>query len=658
MVTLLVGAMIIVAAPTTSAKPAAKPLTAGEQQALRAGLQVAPKGRGIKSKFSLAQPNPYLANVVDVRKVDYSVWNRRLGVKGDLRAASAKTKAAKVKAAGHALAAAVVHDEEEPAGTLGANDSQPNAELITGFGTGAGRNARVRVLGQLTDLTPSPSVLAPGKEDDGQLDRAVDTKISDFGSVRTTGVLGDGPHGKNGDASNDFDFYTLTSVAGSTITLDTSEASTAPTDTVVAVYDAAGKLLASDDDGGTSPASSRLAFKVPTDGRYYALVAGFSGSPFPADPNDSGSGTGGAAQGPYRLTVSSAPADLDYFAMDLKQGDVVGATVTGTANKLTMYRIDGTQMVGNRGVDASALYPPQSPLPGGGNATLAYVTEESGRYAIEVDGRPGLYDATVEAYRPGSEIDRSRRIQTLFLDFDGERVNTGIWGGPGVRTLSPFSSFISSWGISRSEEASLVKKITAGVRENVQKDLIKRGLNKNLAVRVISSRNHADPFGAANVSRVIVGGTSQQSGISTIGISQFIDPGNYGHEDSALVLLDIVSGPAAGEASLNHYLKPSSNRVAFVSRAMSNVISHEVGHLIGNYHTDNMDPQHSLMDAGGVGFANLYGTGPDLVGGTADDEDVDFTVDTYSPTEPFTGKENTLNVSAWAYVRGSRVAQP
>ena len=46
------------------------------------------------------------------------------------------------------------------------------------------------------------------------------------------------------------------------------------------------------------------------------------------------------------------------------------------------------------------------------------------------------------------------------------------------------------------------------------------------------------------------------------------------------------------------------------------------------------------------------------IGGTADDEDIDFSTDTYSLVEGFTGRENTLNVSAWAFVRGGVVAQP
>ena len=65
------------------------------------------------------------------------------------------------------------------------------------------------------------------------------------------------------------------------------------------------------------------------------------------------------------------------------------------------------------------------------------------------------------------------------------------------------------------------------------------------------------------------------------------------------------------------------------------------------------------MDAGGANFGtNLYGVGPDGIGGTADDEDIDFRLDRYDLFEGFTGLENTLNVSAWAFVRGGAGLQP
>ena len=65
--------------------------------------------------------------------------------------------------------------------------------------------------------------------------------------------------------------------------------------------------------------------------------------------------------------------------------------------------------------------------------------------------------------------------------------------------------------------------------------------------RVLNSRDDADPFGQPNVSRLIVGGTVDESGIDTIGIAQSIDPGNFDTEETALILLDYVSEPGTDD---------------------------------------------------------------------------------------------------------------
>ena len=50
---------------------------------------------------------------------------------------------------------------------------------------------------------------------------------------------------------------------------------------------------------------------------------------------------------------------------------------------------------------------------------------------------------------------------SLFLDFDGARVNTAIFGGPGTVTLSPLSAFLAKWGITRAQEDELIDAIVA-----------------------------------------------------------------------------------------------------------------------------------------------------------------------------------------------------
>ena len=61
----------------------------------------------------------------------------------------------------------------------------------------------------------------------------------------------------------------------------------------------------------------------------------------------------------------------------------------------------------------------------------------------------------------------------------------------------------------------------------------------------------------------------------------------------------------------------------FVGTALGNIASHEAGHYFGNWHVDQFNDVLNLMDQGG-NFPLLYGVGPDRVGGTADDPDVDF----------------------------------
>lgn len=638
-----------IAAQGSAAEPSGEP-TGQEKRTLQAGLQLAPKGSAAARKAASHAANPYLANVPDATAVDWAHWRNQLEAKSKQRAKGTSTQersAADRRAAGRALPSPLLHDELEPSGTSGSNDTQDAAEPLNGFGTGKKQNPRARILGQMPNLALTPTAIPAGAEDNGAIPLATDTGIgASRKAISTTGVLGDGPHGPApaGDGSNDYDVYKLSANKGETITAATAGSAA---DTIAAIYTSSGELVAANDDVSYPvDLTSRVAYDAPAAGTYYVLIGGFALNPLPADPNDSGSGAGGADTGDYKLTVSSAVVDKDYYAVKLRKGDVLGGSVTGAAGRLVVHHVNGEQRHGSE-QDASSLYPPTSPLPAGGNAVISYVAEESGWYAVSVESGVGQYDATVEVYRPGSETDKKQ--QTIFLDFDGGRINTAVWGGPGVRDLSPFSAFIAKWGLPRSTENELIDRIVRIVTENLKKDLIAKGLNPDVAVKIRNSRDHADPYGKENVSRVIIGGTIAESGINTIGIAQYIDPGNFGHEDNGLVLLDVLSNPA-GASSINTYLTDASDRVAFVSQVVANVTSHEVGHFIGNYHVDQFNELHNLMDQGG-NPRMMFGVGPDNVGGTADDVDVDFGEDVYNPNEGFTGIEDTLNVSAWAFTK-------
>jgi hypothetical protein len=650
------GLLALVTPTLSTAAPAGDDtLTPAQQEALGLGLQVAPKESDAATLKARTNPNPYLANLPDITDANYFAWNKVMHERAERRADSARLasnrRAAfadngrRVNARG--VLTPFVHDEEEPAGTRGSNDSHPDAEPIPGFGTAAARMPAVRILGDLAAAAGTPRTVTT-TEDQGSIPLATSTGIAGNGSSVTDSVLGDGPHGpvgSGGDGSNDFDFYSVEVGEGETLAADT-EGSAAGTDTILVVWDAEGTPLVADDDSGTGVLSS-LSFKPETPGTYYVMVGGYAFDPLPADPFDSGSGAGGADTGAYRVSIASSTLDADFYSVRLRPGDVVGAGAEGAATGLTVRTPSGEERVGGVGTDASSLYPPTSPLIGGGNTAIAYVAEEAGWYTVEVSGGTGAYDVTVEGYRPGTQGDRGR-TQTVLLDFAPGRVNTATWGGPGVRSVSPFAAFVPQWGIARSEARRMENRILNQVRRNLQAEIA--GTNPDVNLEVLNARTNQELIGQENVSRIYVAGSIAETGISTIGIAQYIDPGNFGHQDEAIVLLDVLSAPAGPASSLNTYIDASSDKIAFVTAAVANVTAHEVGHTIGNYHTDNADEIHNMMDSGGANFGqNLYGVGPDNVGGTADDENIEFETDTYAPVEGFTGLEDTENVTGWAY---------
>ena len=636
-----VGAVVLgLVALTPGAAPAAPVqtdpgLSPADQVSVDAGLPVASKAKpGAKP----AGVNPFLALLPDPAKADYSGWATYMRKQGSAKAA-ARLKALAAgpsAAAAKAAAAPVVVDEDEPAGTRGSNENPASAQLIRNFGTGSGQNPAIRILGALNPETVTPATRAATPEDDGSIPLAGATGIgAGRRAIVTNATIGDGPHGSAGTGTNDFDFYSLQATAGQVVSVQTATP-TGALDTLVALYTPDGTIVASNDDAGGS-FDSLLQYKVPASGTFYAVVAAYSG--LPADPFDPASGDGGASEGPYTVTIGAASDDQDFFAVKLKAGDILGASVKGAPAYLTVYDTTPREVHGSD-QDASFIYPMDSLLPGGGNAATDYVATKAGWHYVGVARGSGSYDITVEAYRP--VLQGAKPVQTLFLDFDGGRVNTGIFDGTGNVTLSPFAAFLAKWGIPRVQEDEVIDAVVASVTESLQQDMIDSGLNSKFRLKIRNSKDHADPWGQKNVSRIIVGGTIDESGVDTIGIAQSIDPGNFETEETALVLQDVLSDPAGGPASLNTYLTDASDRVAFVGQAVGNVTAHEAGHFFGDWHTDNADETPNLMDSGGANFGVLFGVGPDGVGGTADDTDVDFGDSQFSPAEGFTGTEDTL----------------
>jgi pre-peptidase len=623
---------------TAVAKPTTSHESASDALARKLGFQLVPKGSMSKTATKgAAQPNPYLSTVTDPSKIDMAGWRAAVEAKSKQRqAALAKARAG---LSSKAAVEPLLVDEAEPDNVRGGNDTAANAQYISKFGSAKGKRAAARILGTLA-RPASSTTFGPVPEDNGSIPLSGDTGLVAKSQRQTTGTVGDGPHGRSGDGSGDFDFYKIRSAkAGQRLIVDIDTPSASALDSALILWDAQGNPLVGNDDDGQS-LDSLLSVTIPSAGDYYVSVTSFDS--IPGDPFDSGSGGGAGTEGDYAVTFGLDASDIDFYSVNLKAGDVLSGSVAGAGTHLTVFDANRKEAFGSS-QDASSIYPAATPLTGGGNAVVDHVASKAGRYYVATEGLTGNYDITLEVYRPGP--DKKNATQTIFLDFNGQRVNTGIFGGPGVRTLSPLSAFLGRWNIPASQQNALINRVIATVKENLKSDFAGTGVK----VKILNSRDNADPFGKANVSRLIIGGTIPESGVDTIGIAQSIDPGNFETAETALILLDLVSDPASAEDapySLNTYITPASNKVKFIGTALGNIASHEAGHYLGNWHVDQFNNVLNLMDQGG-NFPLLYGVGADGVGGTADDPDVDFGPDTLNPNEGFTGTENTKVRTRW-----------
>lgn len=583
-------------------------------------------------------PNPYTNFLPHGVEPDYRYWKARLALDASRRAERRNELDGR--------AGGLEYEEEEPEGESGQNDFPATAEPIDGFGTGEGDNSVLTISGSIADSDFTVENVIPFPEDDGSITFASTTELTiGEGIFVENAEIGNGPFGAT---SGDFDFYEIVASEAGQFILADVDTPTGGLDPYIALYDDAGVIIAENDD--SDGLDSFLSVSVPAPGAYYLAVFAFRFNPFIGDPFDSGSGPGAASTGPYNLTLGLIVQDVDFYAFELEAGDIlgVGPGSSGVAN-VAVVAPDGTLLIGS-GQDASGLYPEDSPLPSGGISTVAAATiaSETGTYALGLSG-DGPYSVGVSVFRPRTETEPGA-VQTLFVDFDSAQINAVelFGGGNPNAVLSALSTFIENWGLTPDDEDDLIDAIMANLEENLSADLLANSSNPDTDVILLNSRDDPEPpAGEPYVSRLIVGGTTDELGIQTIGIASTIDPGNFGLEDTGVILLDLLSESAGNPNSLNSFaLAPGAEKLDLVAQGVGNIATHEAGHFLGLYHTDQFNELPTIIDQGG-NLPGTVGVGPDLTFGTADDVDVDFVPDTFNPNEGFVGIEDQLNIIAF-----------
>jgi len=390
-------------------------------------------------------------------------------------------------------------------------------------------------------------------------------------------------------------------------------------------------------------------------------------------------------------------ADVDFYAVDLRAGDILDIAITGAAGRFDVLYGPGTsynpgfQWFGtSTNMGALASYPPTSPLMTIGNAVASQVVPDTGRYYIRVAGGglggigisgSNAYTMGLRAYRPVLESAPIGTQQTVFLDFDGELFPTSLFVGLGqvdqngnplpqtIRIPSLQESlnalgFVDLPIIATPQTNAVVNRLIDDILDRVDfhfnnwvpltggnGDFNQSGIPGEFGIRILNSRDHADPgFNNPYVTRVFVGGTVddvfQAPGL--YGLAQNIDVGNFNPGAYVFTLLDAI-----GDDALNNIpISLTANRLEVAAQGIALTISHELAHSFGLWHTDRAGNIPSIIDAN-VDLVDDYELGPDGIFGTPDDRPTPFPmVDRFNPIEGITGFQRVTASLAWGLATG------
>ena len=566
------------------------------------------------------------------------------------------------------------------------NNTFATAQAIP-LGFDAGETVAIDITGELIEpisvgalvnqeTSPDPANIPP--IDDSSIPAANRINHQTGNPIEVTGTLGNSLGNPNPLA--DADFFELEFVeAGQTITAHLEIAASVDPRTqfpnsgaVLVLYDRTGTVLQVTDalDIDNNFGDTYLNWVVEETGDFYIAILPYNSAdqfrlPSPFRPTTVETGNFTEPQ-PYTVTIGVDAVDVDYYAVDLNPGDILGLSTRGAANLISLYAPDESLQI-RSGSTHSSIYPSNSPLPSDGNADLSYVADQAGTYFIGIEGYTALdYVLESRIFRPAIESAPAGTRQILYLDFDGGEVSPDVFtpGNPfgGIRTVSGLSAFMTSFGLSPSDEDELIDAIISVVDQDFNGDL--QRINPNAGVIIKNSRDDGDIFGQPNVSRIVVGGTGAEFLIPTIGIANSVDVGNFDLEEDGIVLLDILSSSNAqgtGPDSLNTFqVAPGASRVDMIAAGIGGVVSHEAGHFFGLFHTDHTNDIPSIMDAGGIGGTgslDVVGAGQDRIFGTVDDTDYTFATEQFNHDEgTFFGINNLAGNLANVLIEGQGVA--
>jgi len=362
--------------------------------------------------------------------------------------------------------------------------------------------------------------------------------------------------------------------------------------------------------------------------------------------------------------------DVDYFAADLKAGDILDIAVNGAAGSFDVLGPDGRLWFGTE-MNQGIMYPANSPLMDVGNAVGAQVVPADGRYTIRI-GRsasaiPGnnSYQAGLRVYRPVMEQQAIGVQQKVFLDFDGAVVTASSMPGlTGTLRIPSLADSLNLINLTPREEDLLIDRVLEQLEDRFRSvaqfggngDFNETGIPGQFGIQFLNSRDHDDPGIDPFTTRAIIGGSMADLPIpvDVLGVSTTLDIGNFNPGDLVFLPVEfyepsVIDIPRVSSVSL----------LDIMGSFLASVIAHEVAHSFGIRHTDPFSPTPSLIDSGGTAQADLndVGAGPDGIVGTVDDTPIVFPhSDRFEPAEGYFGRNYVAPALAWGLSTGTQGA--
>ena len=270
---------------------------------------------------------------------------------------SAKRAARRAKSPKALAPEPLLVDEEEPEDLRGSNDTLANAQLIPAFGSASDRRPAARILGTLAPSAEperlrrevgGQRVDPAGGRDRPERERQLDPDGRD--DRRRAARLGRGQEGRLRLLRG------ARGVGGPAARRRHRHAGRQRSRLARLPLRRRGERVAAndDEDSGRVRQPARATCSRPTATTTCRSRASRTSSD---DPQDSGSGDGADSEGDYTVTFGLDTVDVDTYAVNLRAGDVLGGSVSGSGDELTVNDPQGGRSTGRSRMPPASTRP-------------------------------------------------------------------------------------------------------------------------------------------------------------------------------------------------------------------------------------------------------------------------------------------------------------